>query len=154
MAADRRQRSARLARLVGLAEREERRAAEALGRLRSELTQRETQLGELDTYRKDYAAASRTAPGGTSAHWKDYQSFLGRLDQAIAAQRQLTADAVATVDAARDTWMRKRQRFEALKKVLDRSRQVEAQAALRREQRRLDETPLAESPFATEGGDG
>lgn len=153
MAAERQQRSLRLERLVGIAEREERRAAEALGRLRAELARREAQLGELNAYRKAYAASSRSTPGGTSAHWKDYQTFLGRLDGAIVAQKQLAADAVAGVDAARDAWMQKRKRSEALKKVFERNRRAEAQAAARREQRRLDETPLAAPPFAADGGD-
>ena len=153
MAAERHQRSLRLKRLVEIAEREERKAAETLGRLRAELARREAQLGELNAYRKAYAASSRQAPGGTSAHWKDYQSFLGRLDRAIVAQKQLTSDAGSGVESACDAWVQKRQRSEALKKVLERSRQAEAQAASRREQRRLDDTPLAAPPFTVDGSD-
>ena len=137
MPAERQQRSQRLKRLVEIAERDERAGAETLGRLRAELARREAQLGELNAYRRTYAAASRSMPGSTSAHWKDYQSFVGRLDRAIAAQKQLVSDAEAGVGAARDAWMQKRKRSEALKKVFERSRQAEAQAASRREQRRL-----------------
>lgn len=136
-----------------IAEREERRAAETLGRLRAELARREAQLGELNAYRKAYASSSRQAPGGTSAHWKDYQSFLSRLDRAIVAQKQLTSDGASGVAAACDTWVQKRQRSEALKKVFERTRQAEAQAESRREQKRLDDTPLAAAPFPADGGD-
>ena len=147
---DRPTRSERLRRLVDIAGAEERRAASVVGRLNAELRSKQAQLTELDTFRRDYAAGSGGLSGSHSAHWKDYREFLGRLDAAIHAQRQVVHDAEQGIAAARQRWMAKRQRLDSLSKIEDRARVEEDLGRDRREQRAADDLARAGSPFESE----
>lgn len=144
---DRQSRSARLKRLVDIAAADERRAGLAVGRLITEHEKQQAQLGELNAFRTSYADKSRGVSGSQSAHWKDYQDFLGRLDTAVHAQHQIVRDAEQGIAAARQRWMVKRQRLDSLKKVFERARREESLKRDRDEQKQLDDLARPGAPF-------
>lgn len=150
--ADRRriERSVRIRKLVDLASAEEKRFGQSAGRLRAELEAHVAQLGELNAFRHAYADKSRGMTGGRAVHWQDYQSFLGRLDQAVKAQQQIVKDAEQAADAARRRWIGKRQRLDTLTKVWTRFHHEERNALERAEQKRLDDLPGG--PFGFDDG--
>ncbi len=154
--ADRRrtERSTRIRKLVDIASAEERRFGQSAGRLRAELEAQAAQLGELNAYRHAYADKSRSVTGGSAVHWQDYQSFLGRLDQAVKAQQQIVKDAEQAADAARQRWISKRQRLETLTKVWTRYYDEERIARERAEQKRLDDLPGRSGGFDDEPYEG
>ena len=100
-------------------------------------------LGELNAYRENYAARARDAKALNSAHWKDYQNFLARLDQAARSQQQVVNDCRENLEVFRRRWLVKRQRVESLERVQERYRQQESAHADRVEQRLLDDLPGA-----------
>ena len=140
-------RSLRLRRLVDIAAADERRAGLAVGKLIAEQKKQQTQLGELNAYRLAYADKSRGISDSQSAHWKDYQDFLGRLDTAVHAQQQIVRDAEQGIAAARQRWIAKRQRLDSLNKVYERARLDEDRKRDRSEQKRLDDLVRPGTPF-------
>lgn len=143
-------RSDKIRKVVSLASAEEGRAGAATGRSRSQLEQHLQRLGELNAYRQDYARKSRTIGTLSSAQWKDYQSFMAKLDRAVKSQQQIVRDSELNLDAHRRRWTAKRQRLESLQRVLDSYCGAEALHAERLQQRALDDLPPAGRPF---GGD-
>ncbi|MDH3533252.1 MAG: flagellar export protein FliJ, partial [Gammaproteobacteria bacterium] len=127
-----RKRSRKISKIVALARSEEQRAGAATGKSRRQLEEQLARLGELNAYRFSYAGRSKSLEKVNSAHWKDYQNFLQRLDQAVASQQQIVKDAEKNLELYRQRWLAKRQRLESLQKVLDRYQVEEAQLAERR----------------------
>lgn len=137
-----------MARLVALAEREERKFAVLTGKSQARLAQQRDRLGELNAHRHTYAGRTPQFGNMPASHWKDYQRFLSRLDDAVRSQSQIIKDCEKSFETHRRRWLVKRQRLEALQRVLDRFRQDEQVAADRREQRALDELPGASNRFS------
>ena len=137
---DRSTRSQRIQRLVDIAAAEERRLAMSFGKVNAELRSQQSQLGELHAYRQTYSAAAPGAAVSHSAHWKDYQNFRARLDQALSAQQQLVSDAEQAAATARQIWMRQRRRLESLKKVSERYMSDERLRKDRLEQKQQDDS--------------
>ena len=104
-------------------------------------------LGELNAYRQNYADLTRSMKGSAAAHWKDYQSFMQRLDEAVKAQQQIVRDSEQNLDRHRRRWLVKRQRLESLQRVLDSYRNEEAVRAERHAQRLLDDLPRRDRAF-------
>lgn len=136
-------RSARLKKIVSLAEAEERSLGAITGRSQKQLNEQRQKLGELNAFRESYAARARNSVDQSSAHWKDYQNFLSRLDQAVRAQRQVVAECEKNLDVHRRRWLEKRQRVESLERVQGRYLEQERLHADRLEQRALDDLPAA-----------
>ncbi len=136
-------RSARLKKILSVAEAEERSLGMQTGRAQKKLLEEKRKLGELNAYRESYAARARSANALSSAHWKDYQNFLSRLDQAVRSQQQVVNDCEKNLELHRRRWLVKRQRVESLERVQDRYRQQEVAHADRIEQRTLDDLPSA-----------
>lgn len=136
-------RSARLRKILSVAEAEERSLGMRTGRAQKKLLEENRKLGELNAYRESYAARARSASALSSAHWKDYQNFLSRLDQAVRSQQQVVNDCKKNLELHRSRWLVKRQRVESLERVQERYRQQELSHADRIEQRTLDDLPGA-----------
>lgn len=134
-------RSLRLKKILSVAEAEERSLGMQTGKAQKKLLEENRKLGELNAYRESYAARARNASALSSAHFKDYQNFLARLDQAARLQQQAVNDCEKNLDLHRRRWLVKRQRVESLERVQERYRQQELSHADRIEQRTLDDLP-------------
>ena len=141
-------RSSKLDRIVSLASSEERRWGERAGKARIELEQQLARLGELNAYRSEYQEKARGSGKIRSAHIKDYQQFLQRLDAAVSSQQQIIRDSEQSYETVRKQWINKRRRLESLERVLERYRQSEAVVADRLEQKALDELKGKGDQFA------
>ena len=144
---DRGTRSQRIQRLVDIAAAEEHRLATSFGKVNAELRSQQSQLGELHAYRQSYSPASPGTPALHSAHWKDYQNFRARLDQALSAQQQIVSDAEQAAATARQIWMRQRRRLESLKKVRERYLSDERLRRDRLEQKQQDDAGTNRAAF-------
>lgn len=136
-------RSARLKKILSVAVAEERSLGLQTGRAQKKMLSEKHKLGELNAYRQNYAARARSATALSSAHFKDYQNFLSRLDQAVRSQQQVVTDSEKNLELHRRRWLVKRQRVESLERVQERYRQQELAHADRMEQRTLDDLPGA-----------
>ncbi len=136
-----RQRSSRFQKIVKLAETDERRFAQATGASQRQLNDQVARLGELNAYRHDYAAKAKTLGFTSAAQLKDYQDFLGRLDQAVMSQQQIIHDCEQNLERHRRQWQVKRQRLESLDRVRERYLSEEAATQERQLQRVIDDRP-------------
>lgn len=144
-----RSRARKIAKILSLEAAEERRYGLVTGKSQRQLEEQLAKLGELNAYRLNYAALSRSMANVRSAHWKDYQSFLERLDQAVQSQQQIVADSEQIVEAHRRRWLAKRRRLDSLQRVLERYEFEENQHLERREQRAQDDMPRPDNPYDT-----
>ena len=142
-----RKRSDKISKIVSVAAAEERRSGAATGESRRRLEDQMTRLGELTAYRRSYAELSQSMRDVSSAHWKDYQNFMQRLDKAVQSQQQIVRDSEQNLESHRRRWLAKRQRLESLQRVLESYRDEEAMHAERREQRILDDAPAKEDLY-------
>lgn len=116
-------------------------AARKLGLLLASEQEVEKTLALLEQYREEYEARFRQAAqtGLTRDEWSNYQSFLGRLDEAVAQQRALVeASKQRTVDGQRE-WLDKRNRVKAFDTLSQRHKANEAHFEAKTEQRAQDE---------------
>ena len=141
-------RSDKISKVLALEAAAERRFGAATGRSRQELQKQVARLGELNAYRQSYSSHSRSLHDVNSAHWKDYQRFLQRLDQAVQSQQQLVRDSEKNLEIHRRRWQEKRQRLDSLQRVLDRCQAEEQRLEDRREQRVQDDLPASGNPYA------
>ena len=134
-------RSTKIGKIVSIASAEERRFGAATGRSRQQLEEQKARLGELNAYRHDYATLARSINNVSSAQWKDYQTFMHRLDQAVRSQQQIVKDSEQQLELHRRRWLEKRKRLESLQRVLESYRGNEALHEDRLQQRELDDLP-------------
>ncbi|MNF62662.1 Flagellar FliJ protein [compost metagenome] len=136
-----RNRAARLAPVVEMAERAEREAARMLGRCQGQLTQAEMKLGELERYRADYQQQwLEEGKRGVSGQWlMNYQRFLSQLESAIGQQLQSVKWHRDNLDKARAAWQQRHARLEGLRKLVQRYLDEARAADDKREQKLLDE---------------
>ena len=116
-------------------------AAHRLGQLLSSEQEVEKTLELLEQYREEYEARFRQAAqnGLKREEWGNYQSFLGRLDEAIAQQRALVqASKQRTVDGQKE-WLDKRNRVKAFDTLSQRHKADEIRSEAKAEQRNQDE---------------
>ncbi len=134
-------RPGKIDKLVSLANAEERQSGERTGRVQSQLNEQLKRLAELNAYRQAYAGKAEDQERIHSVHWKDYQNFLFKLDQAVRSQQEIVQDCERSLETHRQRWMQKRQRLESLQKVQDRYLKEAEIIEDRREQRVLDDLP-------------
>ncbi|AYF85899.1 flagellar export protein FliJ [Pseudomonas sp. JS3066] len=136
-----RNRAARLAPVVEMAERAEREAARMLGRCQAQVTQAEMKLGELERYRSDYQQQwIEEGRRGVSGQWlMNYQRFLSQLESAIGQQLQSVKWHRENLDKARAAWQQRYARLEGLRKLVQRYLDEARAAEDKREQKLLDE---------------
>lgn len=119
----------------------ERRKAEALAACERRVAESEKKLADLEAYRagyvQDFAARAKAGIDGAAA--RDYQVFLGRLDEALRQQQQQVAGTRARRDSERQSWQDAAQRAEAIGHTVKRWQSEEQYALDRREQRDSDE---------------
>ena len=116
-------------------------AARQLGRLVSSEQETETMLAMLLKYRDEYELRFRQAAqnGISRDEWRNYQSFLARLDEAIVQQdQQVNHSRQRTADGQKD-WLSKRNRVKAFDTLSQRHRENECRIEAKTEQRQQDE---------------
>ncbi|MBY0236347.1 MAG: flagellar export protein FliJ [Burkholderiaceae bacterium] len=104
-------------------------------------TQARNQHGELNQYRSDYQQrwTQQFASHGTMDIVACYQSFGGRLDEAISSQGNITQYADQRQAAAREKLRETDMRVAAISKLIERRQQEKNRAAQRQEQKACDE---------------
>lgn len=127
--------------LLGLASTDTDNAAKRLGDALSACRTAEEKLEMLHQYREEYQArfnASLTQ-GLTASGYRNFQLFLGKLDQAIAGQQQIVQDAQQRINRERGAWQaceRKRKSYDLL---VTRAEQAELKKEGKRDQKAMDE---------------
>ena len=127
--------------LVELATRDTDAAAKKLGvcvRQREEASQK---LDLLTQYRDDYAKRCEAdmANGIVAVQFNNFQVFMGKLDAAIAGQRQVVDDFTRRVDQARAVWIACEQKKLSYSTLGERAARQVLQAENKREQKASDE---------------
>lgn len=143
-----RSRGKKLDKIVSLAKSEEKRLGGEIARSRSTYDDHMARLGELNAYRQSYIERSRGLTSSTSAHWKDYQNFMHRLDKAVISQQQIVKDSEMNLEKHRKRWHAKRQRLDSLQRVRDSYRSEEEAHKERLLQRSIDDMPQRPDIFA------
>lgn len=118
-------RSERMNKVFLLSEREEQEECRTMGRAQQRLDEDVARLEELKSYRESYSAQRKQPRQCNSMQLKDYQSFLERLDQAVALQSQVVREGQQNRDTHRRRWMAKRRKAESLERVVTRIRDDE-----------------------------
>ncbi len=134
-----RTRTSRLHRLVLLAEAEERQLGALMRLSLTRVAVERDRQGELTAYRQSIDERTRLSRNLPASHWKDCQTFVARLDQAVRAQQGIAGDCERSAEIHRRQWQEKRRRVESLTRVTSRFQQEERLRAERLEQRALDD---------------
>ena len=140
-----RSRSRKIGKVVSVAAAEERRYGQIAGQSQRYLDEQLQRLGELNAYRHNYVGSVGGGSAVNSAHWKDYQNFLSRLDAAVGAQQQIVHNCEQAALTHRQQWLAKRQRVETLQRVLEKYRLEDLTTEARLEQKILDDLPNNQS---------
>jgi len=116
-------------------------AARRLGELMSSEQEVEKTLDLLIQYRDEYENRFREAAknGMARDEWGNYQSFLGRLDEAIAQQRTVVEASKQRTVAGQSAWLDTRNRVKAFDALSQRHHANEVRVEARSEQRTQDE---------------
>jgi flagellar protein FliJ len=134
-------RSNRLQPVAKLAKNEASKATEDLAFAQNQLTEAETKLSELRTYREEYLMDfnAKAQRGVTGIQIAQYQQFLGKLDDALQQQDQNVLKARTQLEQTRSKWQQKRTRVQALDTVIDQSLLEEQKQRNKVEQNQQDE---------------
>jgi flagellar FliJ protein len=116
-------------------------ATRRLGELISGEQQATQRLELLAQYRDEYHARFLAAAreGLSRDQWRNYQSFLDRLDVAIGQAREMVAQSHQLTAAGQQEWLEKRGRVKAFDTLAQRHQAKAAHAQTRMEQKALDE---------------
>ncbi len=119
----------------------ERDRARDVGSAQRSLGAAETRLQELQQYHADYQQGfQRTArAGGNALALRDFQQFLGRLEEAIRQQEQIVAQAKQSVAGSTKQWQSAARRVKAVDSVVDKWQGEERRHEDRLEQKDIDE---------------
>jgi flagellar FliJ protein len=116
-------------------------ATRRLGELISGEQQAAQRLELLAQYRDEYHAKFLAAArdGISRDQWRNYQSFLDRLDAAISQAREMVAQSHQLTTAGQQEWLAKRGRVKAFDALALRHQARVTYAESRQEQKSLDE---------------
>ena len=142
--------SERIHRVLELAETEERRECQNMGRAQKRLDDEINRLNELEAYKKSYQRKPHPESKLSSISFQNRWNFLRRLDQAVSGQKEQVLSGQQNRDAHRRRWMVTRQRIESLERVIDRYRKAEDVETERQLQKTLDDRPFKKDFFEQE----
>lgn len=116
-------------------------ATRRLGQLISGEQQAAQRLELLTQYRDEYHAKFLAAAreGLSRDQWRNYQSFLDRLDTAIHQAREMVAQSHQLTTAGQQDWLSKRGRVKAFDTLAQRHQTRVNHAETRQEQKEMDE---------------
>jgi len=121
--------------------RTERERAERVGVAERHLTEMQQKLTALEKYRGEYESgfAARAGAGVDVIGMRDFQTFMARLGEALAQQRELIVMAQRALDAERSHWREAAQRAHVVETLAERWQSEESRAEDRRDQQESDE---------------
>ena len=116
-------------------------ATQQLARLIANERDAKNKLDMLAQYRDEYATRFKQAAqsGITQREWHNYQEFLNRLDEAIAAQQQMVAVQAKNTAAGQALWQQQRKKLKAIDTLSERHFSSEYALEQKREQKTQDE---------------
>ncbi len=116
-------------------------AAKRLGALLASGQAHEQKLEILVQYREEYHNRFRTAAqtGISPEAWRNYSTFIAKLDEAVFEQEQIVARAREQVMAGKQAWVDERNRKKAFDTLATRQQAVALRKESRAEQRITDE---------------
>ena len=116
-------------------------ATQHLARLIAAERDSKVKLEMLQQYRDEYATRFQNAAqiGITQREWHNYREFLGRLDEAIDAQRKTVAVQAKNTEVGQENWKQQRKKLKALDTLSERHFASENAQELKREQKTQDE---------------
>jgi flagellar FliJ protein len=119
-------------------------AARQLGRLILAEQDARARLTLLCQYREEYAQRFREAQmaGLTLSAWRNYQEFLGKIDEAIRQQGAQVENSAQNTAAGQEHWRQQHTRMKAIDTLALRHQRAENKKALRQEQKQTDEYGL------------
>lgn len=119
----------------------ERERAERVGAAERHLQEMQGKLDALERYRSEYEAgfASRAGAGADVIRMRDFQTFLAKLGEAMAQQREVVVLAQRALDHERSQWREAAQRAHVVDTLQERWQTEESRAANRRDQMESDE---------------
>ena len=146
-------RSERMAPVQRVLEGAERDHARDMGAAQRSLGAAELRLQELQSYHADYLGNfHRTAKaGGSALALRDFQRFLGRLEDAIRQQEQIVALARQSVTGCTTKWQTAARRVKAVDSVVDKWQGEEIRRESRLEQKDIDERAQRQRPRSVPG---
>lgn len=124
-----------------LAQRNSDKAALQLGALNAEAAKAGAKLNMLLEYREDYRARFRGSMHQDmhSAGWKNFQEFLGKLDEAIEQQRAAVIASQEAVHRGQREWQAQELKVKAYGALEERHEQAQGQRVKRLDQRLMDD---------------
>jgi len=127
--------------LRDLAQRSSDKAVQELGHLQRQQQEALNQLDQLQRYRDEYRQKlhDSLAKGVSSSQWRDYQQFIGSLDNAIAQQQHRLDDQQSRVETGKQHWQGEHRKLNAYETLHARRQSEAAHQASRHEQRHSDE---------------
>jgi flagellar protein FliJ len=132
------ERMAPVQRVLGGTERDR---ARDMGAAQRSLVAAESRLQELQQYHADYLLGfKRTASaGGNALALRDFQQFLGRIEEAIRQQQQIVDQARQAAAGSTRQWQSAAQRVKAVDSVVDKWQGEERSRDNRLDQKAIDE---------------
>jgi flagellar FliJ protein len=116
-------------------------ATRELARLIANEKDAKNKLDMLQGYRDEYAERFREASqnGLTQLEWRNFQQFLGRIDEAIELQRGIVATQIRNTAAGQVQWQKQRRKLKAFDTLSIRHFTSENARELKRDQKLQDE---------------
>ena len=116
-------------------------ATRRLGQLIAAENDAKSRLGMLEQYRAEYATRLNQAitTGLTPLVLRNYQDFLGRIDEAIGQQRLMVQQSASNTAAGKQHWQDQNKRLKAIDTLSVRHDKREQIVEGKREQKILDE---------------
>ncbi len=123
------------------------RAAREMRESQTRLEQQEQQLELLRQYREEYLRNWQVTSGAgvSMVQMRNYRSFLERIGSALEQQQAAVQGAREDLERARNGWLSRRRRREAVSKVQQRLGEEERRDWQRREQKETDDWVAANS---------
>ncbi|MES2934450.1 MAG: flagellar export protein FliJ [Pseudomonadota bacterium] len=130
-----------LSTLIELAEKETDTAAKKLGAAIRMSEECEKKLTLLMTYRDEYASRFQAgqSAGITVAGYRNFQAFLGKLDDAISGQQEVIAHAKKRIEVERSSWQASERKRMSYNTLVNRAQKQELRLEVKRDQKLTDE---------------
>jgi len=133
--------SSTLTTLIEIAEKLTDEAAARLGNAIRQVEDMESKLNLLKKYREDYAIKMQVEmkAGRDMQHIRNFQVFMGKIDDAIFGQQQLVGDAQKRVQAEKLNWQEQEKKRMSYSALEQRAEKVLQKKEAKRDQQQSDE---------------